>query len=109
MKGAKDPNFDLTCWCPLLQLFLKFLIDHKSVGSVLGGTKSVFGIDDGPLQYLLDLTNVSNTNRFVFFKSTRIEAVDRVVADGAVEVDIPGGVAQRVKARPAAASIYDSR
>jgi hypothetical protein len=31
-----------------------------------------------------------------------IEGVDGVVADGAVQVHIPGGVGERIKARPAA-------
>ncbi|GIW85433.1 MAG: hypothetical protein KatS3mg107_1093 [Gemmataceae bacterium] len=38
----------------------------------------------------------------VIIQTTRIEGVEGVVADGAVEVHISGGVGERIKARPAA-------
>jgi hypothetical protein len=40
--------------------------------------------------------------RRAFLKPARVEGVEGVVADGAIEVHIPGGVAQRIEARPAA-------
>jgi len=39
--------------------------------------------------------------RRAFFKPARIEGVEGVVADGAVEVHIPRGVGEGIKARPA--------
>ena len=38
----------------------------------------------------------------VIIQPTRVEGVEGVVAEGAVEVDIPGGIGERIKARPAA-------